>query len=172
MSRNYRPGGAGGGGGTTGGPGFGTTTLPPIGPVIITSASALVVNGPLTITAVSAGFVSTITILLPSRITQYSAAKAREQRANTRVQATKMRLNFITNSPSLCNYPDLVNPDSKLVSAFISLRLAGAFTPNQFGADRNSLVTTINIVRFMNNSREHVPLIEKAPKHNIEQKQR
>lgn len=101
MAWDYLPGGGGGGGGFgaagdgPAGAGPGTTTPPGTGAVIITSASPLVGNGPLTITAASAGFYSTITILPPGpRITQNSAANAREQRAKETANTKKMRLNF------------------------------------------------------------------------------
>jgi len=123
MTCNYRPGGGGVGGGggkgfSGGGPagaGPGTTTPPGTGAVIITSASALVGNGPLTITAASAGFCSTITILPPGpRVTQNSAANAAEQRASRTANTNKIRLNFMTNSSSFYNSPGFMNPGSKL----------------------------------------------------------
>jgi len=106
--RHHRTvGGAGGGGsgsGTAGGGGTGTglgvTTAPETGPVIITSASVLVANGPLTITAVSAGLCSTMIILSElSLITQYSAANATEQKANNIAQISKIRLDVLIVSP-------------------------------------------------------------------------
>ncbi len=59
----------------------------------MTSASARVANGPLTITAASTGFCSTMTNLFEwSRITQYSAANAAEQRANSTAHTNRIRL--------------------------------------------------------------------------------
>ena len=119
IACDYRP---GGGGGATGcgpaGAGPGTTTPPGTGAVIITSASALVGNGPLTITAWSAGLDSTITVLPElSFITQYSAANVTEQRANKTAHTRIIRLNFITCLSLPDNSPDFINPGSKLVSA-------------------------------------------------------
>lgn len=87
---------AGGGAGT----GLGVRTAPETGPAIITSASALVANGPFTMTDASAGFCSTMIILSDlSLITQYSAAKATEQKASNTRQINKIRVEVFIVSP-------------------------------------------------------------------------
>ena len=81
----------------------------------ITSASARVVNGPLTIIAASAGFDSTI-INFPSRlITQYSAAKLTEHMAKRTANTNNSLVNFIELSPFFGNFPDLVKPGLDLL---------------------------------------------------------